>query len=312
MDEAEWANTIGHDPMTGEKERRVYYVDYHKDAWQLPPSDDSVAHNNYFGMSYSVDFTIDDGYCGPLNYLFYGDDDMWVYLDGKLVADIGGAHSSVGIYVDFWDYIEKGTEGEHTLQIFYTERGASGSSCYMQFTIPEVEVMPPAAEVEDLVIDKTVIQSGEEAAEDDTFEFTVYLRDSEGELYQSAYWYYIVDENGEQTESGLVPAGTGELRLQLKDGYKAVIPSLPEGSGYVIGEVTDEDYDTSADSDDPARCLLPALNRATRTRTGFTLPTLMNLCSRNLIRNRIRKNRTSPASINRTSRIRIFQRQMTP
>lgn len=134
-------------------------------------------------MSYSVDFTIDDGYCGPLNYLFYGDDDMWVYLDGKLVADIGGVHSSVGIYVDFWDYIEKGTEGE---------------------------------------------------------------------LYQSAYWYYIVDENGEQTESGLVPAGTGELRLRLKDGYKAVIPSLPEGSGYVIGEVTDEDYDTSADSDDPA------------------------------------------------------------
>lgn len=61
---------------------------------------------------------------------------MWVFLDDRLVCDIGGVHSAVGEYVNLWDYLTPGQPGTHTLTFFYTERGASGSTCYMNFTRP--------------------------------------------------------------------------------------------------------------------------------------------------------------------------------
>ena len=74
---------------------------------------------------------------------------MWVFLtdpdrNSQLVCDIGGVHSSVGEYVDLWDYINKGSEGEYILTFFYTERGLSGSTCWMQFTLPSCPPSPPA------------------------------------------------------------------------------------------------------------------------------------------------------------------------
>ena len=303
---------------------------------QMPLSDDGIAHNSYFGMTYTVSFTLDEGYCGPLNYMFYGDDDMWVYLDGKLVADIGGVHSSVGIFVDFWEYIDPAdTDMEHTIQIFYTERGASGSSCFMQFTIPQVQKVTPVSPVMDLVIDKTVLAEDEEAAGSDTFEFEISLRDENGDSYGSAYWFYVLDENDEQVSSTLVPAGTESVRAQMKDGYKIVIPSIPVGSQYSISEITsaeklDEELERrptvtitrrklllmtltqrrrqrtasspSRAQPKPSPPRLPALlpARTAKARTGCTLPTSSSRTNRSLSRNlslsRIRKIRLSLTS----------------
>lgn len=61
-----------------------------------PPSDDGKDHNSYFGMQFALQFKLTKDYTGPLEYLFFGDDDMWVFLDGKLICDIGGVHSSRG------------------------------------------------------------------------------------------------------------------------------------------------------------------------------------------------------------------------
>ena len=73
-------------------------------------------------MQYAVEFTLTPDYIGPLEYTFFGDDDMWVFLDNTLVCDIGGVHSSVGEYVDLWDYLsqEGRTETEkHTDGLLY-------------------------------------------------------------------------------------------------------------------------------------------------------------------------------------------------
>lgn len=146
----------GKDGLTGDYMNRGKYVG--SDGNQLyPPSDDGLDHNNMFGMQYEVKFKLTEDYVGPLEYYFFGDDDMWVFLDGKLVCDIGGVHSSVGMYVNLWDYIAKGDAGEHTLKFYYTERGLSGSTCYMQFTLPSVSSTTPSYQNSQLKVQKEVV-----------------------------------------------------------------------------------------------------------------------------------------------------------
>lgn len=102
-------------------------------------SDDGQAHNWLFGMRYSFEFTLGD-YTGPLNFYFRGDDDFWLFVDGQLQTDLGGIHSSVGANLDMSKCIDTSNrEATHKIDIIYTERGCFGSTCYMQFTLPNVK-----------------------------------------------------------------------------------------------------------------------------------------------------------------------------
>ena len=205
----------------------------------FPLSDDGKNHNSYFGMHYAVTFELTSDYVGPLEYYFFGDDDMWVFLDDQLVCDIGGVHSSVGEYVDLWDYIQKGDAGTHTLSFFYTERGASGSTCYMNFTLPSVSGATTQQESGDLRVEKEVVglDNGQE------FEFTVSFADQNGNQNPDDFVYDKYNANGNLKESNLIVHDEG--RFTLRAGEYVIIKYLPFGTYYTITEADTTDYSTS-------------------------------------------------------------------
>lgn len=207
----------------------------------FPGSDDGKGHNSFFGMQYAVEFTLTADYVGPLEYYFFGDDDMWVFLDNKLVCDLGGVHSSVGEYVNLWDYLQKGTAGTHTLTFFYTERGASGSTCYMNFTLPSVSGVNIEQKTSDLEVRKQVVGQDESAPD---FEFNIRFYDQNGNPVLDDYAYTKYDKDGKELSGNLV-VHTGD-KFTLKDGQYVRIRYLPFGLRYTITEEAVNGYTVSS------------------------------------------------------------------
>ena len=236
------------DPIFGETGKAVPYRGYVSGGngnWTAEPgtfpgSDDGRAHNSFFGMQYAVTFTLTPDYVGPLDYTFFGDDDMWVFLDDTLVCDIGGVHSSVGEYVNLWDYIRTGrTEDEqHTLTFFYTERGASGSTCYMNFALPSVSGVNIEQKTGDLEISKQVIGE-DDPDKDKEFTFDIKFTDANGSRIWDNYAYTRTKNDG-STEADLVLHNGSQF--SLKAGETIRIKYLPIGLRYEITELDPDGY----------------------------------------------------------------------
>lgn len=132
----------------------------------------SASNYNYgFGTKLEFKFRLTDdgtvvgtdGKEHPIKFNFSGDDDVWVYVDGKLALDVGGAHGKVTGQIDFKNKIatvsntkksqnESSKEGapttssveikgsnsdEHTLTMFYMERGMWESNMKVSFNFPD-------------------------------------------------------------------------------------------------------------------------------------------------------------------------------
>ena len=88
LDGVSSAGTEGHDLMFGKPNAKnskgddvvttLNSFNNNQDVLNAPVSDDKKDHNHYFGMHYTIGFDLVKDYVGPLEYLFYGDDDMWV------------------------------------------------------------------------------------------------------------------------------------------------------------------------------------------------------------------------------------------
>ena len=146
--------------------------------------DSTVNMDYHFGMVATIPFTMTaNGRMNPtdnnseeITFSFSGDDDVWVFIDGQLVLDIGGIHNRLDGTINFadntWslsesnavdvsvrDYNEKAISGKlfnedgqtgtlgqtlatfaakesHELTIFYLERGQGSSNCKIQFNLP--------------------------------------------------------------------------------------------------------------------------------------------------------------------------------
>ncbi|MCI8894523.1 MAG: fibro-slime domain-containing protein, partial [Lachnospiraceae bacterium] len=237
MDASKTFGSDGHDLKFGDLDLK-FNRKYGSGGWDaFPNADDGCDHNSYFGMQYAINFSYTDTYCGPLEYLFFGDDDMWVFLDGKLICDIGGVHSSVGALVDLWDYLTPKDAGKHTLQVFYTERGASGSTCYMQFTLPSVSSAPLDTDTGLLYVEKRVEGVYEENTE---YEFTLSIDPKN----DSVYPYTVSRANGSVKTSGNIGKNQ-QVSFSLGKGENVVVNFLPLETTYTVTELSGSTYTTT-------------------------------------------------------------------
>ena len=114
------------------------------------PSNDAQ-YNYGFGAKLQFDFTLtqdgqvvagnDSNTKVPIKFFFSGDDDVWVYIDGQLVLDVGGAHGKASGLLEFGKdstvtpYVSsnKNTEKDNTMA--YTTNANNKTVCFNQTSI---------------------------------------------------------------------------------------------------------------------------------------------------------------------------------
>ena len=132
-------------------------------GYQEYNSVDDAATNYFFGLRSDIEFFLPNdtntqdeyGNYGNIStrgehmiFDFHGDDDVWVFVDGELLLDIGGLHGIMHGQIDFStgtiaygaDGSENVTtfhldEGTHHMTVYYMERGSSQSNCAIYFNI---------------------------------------------------------------------------------------------------------------------------------------------------------------------------------
>lgn len=189
--------------------------------------------NHYFGMTITTRFIQrHDGYTSEkkntkTTFHFSGDDDVWIFIDGVLVGDVGGIHDACSVDIDFatgdiqvsvangvkapktslkecyqkagkeeavlWDETGKifANNTMHTLKFFYLERGNYSSNLELKYNLTEIP--------------KTAIEKvNEYGAAVPGATFAVYAADSsyqmrkekDGDLVQNLPDEYSYDEKG--------------------------------------------------------------------------------------------------------------------
>lgn len=230
--------------------------------WGIPQISEK-SPDFHFGMTMSAKFIQPkDGKINGNNMVFEfsGDDDVWVYIDGVLVLDIGGIHNSVSGSIDFAEgtvkvgsnnytlknlFKEAGAEKEgdfvsrkdifkdytvHTINFYYLERGKGDSDCKLKFNLPTV----PDGSVK---VQKQLSNTDKEKYADVKFKFQLLVKD-EKENYVPSTPNGILDD-GRKVEF------SEDKVFTLKPGQYATFSGLKANTKYRIKElgVSKNEYD---------------------------------------------------------------------
>lgn len=230
------------------------------------PFGDGSEHDKYsFGMNLDAEFYMPEyGKVNDQNMVFdfTGDDDVWVFIDGVLVLDLGGIHQALDGSINFatgeitygktqshgsqpagtidqafkeagetWDSTPYKT---HHLSFFYLERGDGGSNCKIKFNLP---VKPSKA----IDIEKETLGTIDENKK---FQFQLFV-DSSPASYQGKYSVYdaytnqVVQSNLQTSNNGVITLTKGRFaRVQSDD--------FTDDTTYTVRELNSSGYTVSA------------------------------------------------------------------
>lgn len=243
----------------------------------------SKAVNYHFGMTMSAEFIQpEDGLVNgkDMQFEFSGDDDVWVYIDGVLVLDIGGIHDAISGSINFktgavkvgnttsttlkalfknanvpTDDFEGDTFADfsgHTINFYYLERGEGASNCHLKFNLT---TMPEGS----VAVEKQLSNTDKEKYANVDFKFQLLAQDivstdpiSEKETYSDTKYVYLDsavlnDENNTPVtfKTETIDNKTYEKVFTLKPGQRALFSGLKKNRKYIVREigVKSEEYD---------------------------------------------------------------------
>ena len=232
------------------------------------PFGHDTADNKYsFGMNLGADFYMPkDGKVNNRDMVFdfTGDDDVWVFIDGVLVLDLGGIHQALRGSINFATATGKITYDKtqsygnppattiteafkkagkewnptpyepHHLSFFYLERGDGGSNCEIKFNLP---VKPSKA----IDIEKETLGTIDA---DKQFQFQLFVGGSK-DLYQGKYSVYNAYTN--QVVQSDLQTGANDV-ITLTKGQFARVQSdkFTDDTTYTVRELNSSGYTVSA------------------------------------------------------------------
>ncbi len=97
-------------------------------------ADDGQQHNFHFTTEIHTTFT----YGGGESFTFRGDDDLWLFINGKLAIDLGGLHPELEATVDLdarAAMLGISPGNVYPMEIFHAERHTDSSNFHVETTI---------------------------------------------------------------------------------------------------------------------------------------------------------------------------------
>lgn len=224
----------------------------------------------HFGMTMSAKFIQPkDGKIqgNDMVFEFSGDDDVWVYIDGVLVLDIGGVHNAASGSINFANgnvtvgnnnnlnlrqlFADAKTTGDfvsgenrfadytmHTINFYYLERGEGDSNCKLKFNLPTV----PKKSV---TVEKQLSNTDKEKYADVEFKFQLLVKDVTGKYVPLNTKGILSDGKDVEFKTETINNVSYGNVFTLKPGQHATFSGLEENKNYRVQEldVSDDKYD---------------------------------------------------------------------
>lgn len=230
----------------------------------------STNSDYHFGMTMSAKFIQPkDGKIqgNDMVFEFSGDDDVWVYIDGVLVLDIGGVHNAASGSINFANgnvtvgnnnnlnlrqlFADAKTTGDfvsgenrfadytmHTINFYYLERGEGDSNCKLKFNLPTV----PKKSV---TVEKQLSNTDKEKYADVEFKFQLLVQNDSGKYVPSSTAGILSDGSEVKFKSETINDVSYANVFTLKPGQHATFSGLEENKNYRVQEldVSNDKYD---------------------------------------------------------------------